>query len=104
MIAQLLLFLTSIALGGVLGILYAILLGIARSTKLKAMIYIFDIIWCVIAFVCFAVLTMWLGNGAFEMFTVVGILAGIGISTLIFMRINQFHSAKKACQVSNPNR
>ena len=86
--SELLLFLTAIALGMVLRALYYLLSLLAKSTSLKAMRYITDVVWCAVAFLAFAALTMFLGGGAFETFTVIGILAGLGIGSLVFMTLS----------------
>ena len=87
MIQQLLLFTTSIALGAVLGAIYFLLSLLAKSTKLKAMRYIFDVIWCAIAFTAFSALTMLLAGGSFYMFTLLGMIAGLGVSAMLLAKI-----------------
>jgi len=96
MLNQLLLFTTSIALGMVLGALYVLCSIIAQSTRLKAMVYIFDVVWCGIAFTAFAALSFFMGGGLFQTFTLLGLLAGLGISSLLFARAkNKFVSKKR---------
>ncbi|MCL2848245.1 MAG: hypothetical protein FWE13_05850 [Firmicutes bacterium] len=95
MLQQLLLFTTSIALGSVLGGIYFLLNLLAKSTKLKAMNYIFDIIWCGIAFSGFSVLTIFLASGTFHMFTLLGMLAGLGISAIIFSKTKKLKNRKE---------
>jgi len=82
--AEILLFLTAIALGMVLRGLYLCLGLIEKYSRVKALRYITDVIWCAVAFLAFAALTMYLGGGVFKTFTLLGILAGLGIASLIF--------------------
>ena len=89
MLAELLLFFTSIALGMTLRVLYFLLSLLAKSTRLKAVCYVLDVIWCAFAFGAFAALTVFLGGGNFETFTVMGILAGLGIGSLVFMAFSR---------------
>jgi len=96
MLSQLLLFSTSIALGSVLGGIYFLLNLLARSTKLRAMHYIFDVVWCALAFVGFSALTIFLAGGSFYMFTLLGMLAGIGVSALLFSKFKAKKKSKKS--------
>ena len=86
MLQQLLLFLFSIALGAVLGAVYFLLNMLAKSTKLRPMYYIFDVLWCALAFAAFSVLTLFFSGGTFETFALMGMLSGIGIAALLFMK------------------
>jgi len=95
MLQQLLLFLTSITLGTVLGGIYFLLNLLAKSTKLRAMHYIFDIIWCGIAFSGFSILTLFLASGVFYMFTLLGMIAGLGISAILFSKFKKKIKPKK---------
>jgi len=84
MLSQLILFTAAIALGCVLGGIYFLLSLLAKSTKIRAMHYIFDVVWCAIAFAGFSFLTIFLANGNFYMFTLIGMLAGLGVAALVF--------------------
>ena len=48
--------------------------------------YIFDVLWCAASFVCFGGLTMLMGGGKFETFTLIGLIAGLGVAGLIFAK------------------
>jgi len=82
-----LLFLTSIALGSVLGGIYALFRFIAKRSKLRALNYVFDVLWCALAFGAFMLLTFFFAGGTFHTFSLLGLLAGIGISGLVFGKL-----------------
>jgi len=86
---QFILFITAIALGLALGALYKLCSLIAKRTNIRAMIYVFDIIWCGFAFGAFSLLTMVLADGKFHSFTLIGLIAGIGIAALIFSKVKK---------------
>jgi len=89
MLNQLLLFLMSIALGVILGALYALLHFIAKRTKLRAVIYVFDVLWCGLAFGAFMLITFTFASGTFYTFSLLGLLAGIGVSALVFSKFKK---------------
>ena len=81
---QFLLFLAFLGLGATLRVLYFLAALLAKSTHLKAMHYIFDVIWCAIAFISFAAMVFLLHDGKFEGYMLLGICAGLGIASVIF--------------------
>jgi len=101
--SQLLLFIISIALGTVLGAAYALFRFIAAKTKLRALNYVFDVLWCGLAFGAFMLLTFVVASGTFHTFSLLGLLAGVGIAGLIFGKIkgNKTNTIKTTSQTND---
>ena len=78
-----LLFLSAFALGAALRVLYLLAALLAKSTRLKPVRYIFDIIWCAAAFTAFSALTLFLHDGKFETYMLLGALGGLAACSLI---------------------
>jgi len=107
MLQEFLLFIFAILLGGMLRFLYTFTAWVAKKTKLRFMRYVMDVVWCSLAFVAFVALTLFLGGGEFKTFTLLGILAGVGLASLLFLKKstnNSPHiSSKKAQTKVNTN-
>jgi len=81
-LSEFLLFLAAIISGTLLCALYFFAARIAKNTGLKAISYIFDILWCAAAFCAYAALSVFLCGGAFKAFVLTGLISGLGIGSL----------------------
>ncbi|MCL2798237.1 MAG: hypothetical protein FWD58_09340 [Firmicutes bacterium] len=83
MLQELLLFLTALLSGITLRALYSGAALLAGSTRLAAMRYALDVLWCAAAFSAFAAFTLFLCAGVFLPFVLLGILGGLVVGELI---------------------
>ncbi|MCL2061441.1 MAG: hypothetical protein FWH03_02320 [Firmicutes bacterium] len=97
---QFLLFLSALALGIVLRAAYFLCKLPAKLSRLKAMHYILDAVWCAAAFVSFIALTLWLHDGKFEAFMLLGLCAGLAACSAVF---NLFKKDAPPPQPENEN-
>ena len=77
MLQDLLLLLAAILSGAALRVLYLGASALARATRLAAVRCIFDALWCAAAFLYFAAFTVFLCDGVFMPFALLGLMGGL---------------------------
>ena len=98
MLHEFLLFLFAVAVGIALRFVYLGAEKLAKSTHIGAVRFVFDTLWCALLFAGLAVFTMFLTDGIFRPYVPLGLLAGLGLGSIIIrflVRVKRKYVRKK---------